>query len=145
MDVRVEANRSYVTYVARLESRSYAASGINSTRSVKSAKEPLKRTKYDRIEEADDTVAWKTLQSKILQYTVEGKAPTVSWKYYVSETKDDSAVWQNIDAEMKAIKGDVYKRQACNHYLFSIRRTMSPASYTLPHSASGHLFRFPPV
>lgn len=105
MDVRVEANRSYVTYVARLESRSYAASGINSTRSVKSAKEPLKRTKYDRIEEADDTVAWKTLQSKILQYTVEGKAPTVSWKYYVSETKDDSAVWQNIDAEMKAIKG----------------------------------------
>ncbi|MCQ5280336.1 ZmpA/ZmpB/ZmpC family metallo-endopeptidase-related protein, partial [Clostridium sp. DFI.1.208] len=103
MDIRVEANRSYVTYVARLESRSHAASGINSTRSVKSEKEPLVRVGYDKIEEADSSVEWKTLQSKTLRYTVDGKAPTVSWKYYVSATKDASAKWQNIDAEMKAL------------------------------------------
>jgi len=48
-------------------------------------------------------VEWKTLQSKTLRYTVDGKAPTVSWKYYVSATKDASAKWQNIDAEMKAL------------------------------------------
>ncbi|MFR9266842.1 MAG: hypothetical protein ACLVJ5_12355, partial [[Clostridium] innocuum] len=70
MDIRVEANRSYVTYVARLESRSHAASGINSTRSVKSEKEPLVRVGYDKIEEADSSVEWKTLQSKTLRYTV---------------------------------------------------------------------------
>ncbi len=102
MDIRVEANSSYVTYVARLESRSHAASGINSTRSVKSAKEPLARVGYDKIEENDTDVTWKTLQSKTLKYTVAGKAPTVTWKYYVAATKD--AAWQNIDAEMKAVR-----------------------------------------
>ena len=105
MDIRVKANRSYVVYTARLESRTNAVSGINSARAVKSAKEPLARKDHDRIEEADETVAWKTLQSKTLRYTVDGTAPTVSWKYYVSDEKDDKAVWQNSDAEMKALDG----------------------------------------
>ncbi|WP_227174847.1 hypothetical protein, partial [Thomasclavelia ramosa] len=63
-----------------MESRTHAASGINSARPVKSAKEPLERTDYKEIEEADTNVSWKTLQSKTIQYTVDGKAPTVSWK-----------------------------------------------------------------
>ncbi|WP_147324033.1 hypothetical protein [[Clostridium] innocuum] len=104
MDIRVDANKSYVVYVARLESRTHAASGINSARPVKSAKEPLERTDYKEIEEADTNVSWKTLQSKTIQYTVDGKAPTVSWKYYVASKKDGTEEWQNIDAEMRAVK-----------------------------------------
>ncbi|RGC08980.1 hypothetical protein DXA38_21555 [[Clostridium] innocuum] len=103
MDIRLEANKSYVVYVARLESRSYAASGINSARPVRTEKEPIARKNYDQIEEENENVEWKTLQSKTVKYTVDGKAPTVSWKYYVASEKDDSAVWQNIDADMKAL------------------------------------------
>ncbi|WP_320974046.1 hypothetical protein, partial [Dysgonomonas capnocytophagoides] len=105
MDIRVKANRSYVVYTARLESRTNAVSGINSARPVKSAKEPLARKDYDKIEEADKTVAWKTLQDKTVKYSVDGTAPTVSWKYYVSDKNTAGAVWQNIDAEMKAVDG----------------------------------------
>lgn len=129
MDIRVEANRSYVTYVARLESKSYAASGINSTRSVKSDKEPLVRDDYDKIEEADSSVAWKTLQSKTLKYTVDGKAPTVSWKYYVAPTKDASAKWQNIDAEMKAVK-DTREDGISEDGKYAISRFEVPLKYT---------------
>ncbi|RGC08693.1 hypothetical protein DXA38_21805, partial [[Clostridium] innocuum] len=128
MDIRVEANRSYVTYVARLESRSHAASGINSTRSVKSEKEPLARVDYDKIEEADSSVEWKTLQSKTLRYTVNGKAPTVSWKYYVASTKD-AAEWQNIDAEMKAVR-DTREDGISADGKYAISRFEVPLKYT---------------
>lgn len=129
MDIRVEANRSYVTYVARLESRSHAASGINSTRSVKSAKEPLARAGYDQIEEDDTDVNWKTLQSKTLKYTVEGKAPAVSWKYYVATTKDATAAWQNIDAEMKALT-DWREDGISADGKYAISRFQVPLKYT---------------
>lgn len=128
MDIRVEANRSYVTYVARLESRSHAASGINSTRSVKSEKEPLARVDYDKIEEADSSVEWKTLQSKTLRYTVNGKAPTVSWKYYVASTRD-ATEWQNIDAEMKAVK-DTREDGISADGKYAISRFEVPLKYT---------------
>ena len=43
MDIRLEANRSLCDLRRKTESRSHAASGINSTRSVRTAKEPLAR------------------------------------------------------------------------------------------------------
>ncbi|MCG4663330.1 hypothetical protein L0P73_22370, partial [[Clostridium] innocuum] len=105
MDIRVPANRTYVVYAARLETRSRMASGINSTRGKLSAKEPLLRDPETegQITESDPKVVWKTLQEKTLQYSLYGKAPTATWKYYVTKTPEVATTWQNIDAELKAL------------------------------------------
>lgn len=105
MDIRVPANKTYVVYAARLETRSRMASGINSTRGKLSAKEPLLREPETegQITESDTRVVWKTLQEKTLQYSLYGKAPTATWKYYVTKTPEIATTWQNIDAELKAL------------------------------------------
>lgn len=105
MDIRVPANRTYVVYAARLETNTNVASEINSTRGKLSAKEPLLRNPQTdgQIKESDSSVVWKTLQEKTLQYSLYGKAPTATWKYYVTKTPDNDASWQNIDAELKAL------------------------------------------
>ncbi|MCR0579436.1 hypothetical protein MKC54_21300 [[Clostridium] innocuum] len=105
MEIRVPANRTYVVYAARLETNTNVASEINSTRGKLSAKEPLLRNPRTdgQIKESDSSVVWKTLQEKTLQYSLYGKAPTATWRYYVTKTPENAASWQNIDAELKAL------------------------------------------
>ncbi|MCB6602883.1 hypothetical protein LI129_18960, partial [Erysipelatoclostridium ramosum] len=99
MEIRVPANRTYVVYAARLETNTNVASEINSTRGKLSAKEPLLRNPRTdgQIKESDSSVVWKTLQEKTLQYSLYGKAPTATWRYYVTKTPENAASWQNID------------------------------------------------
>lgn len=97
MDIRVPANKSYIVYSARLESDTNVASEISSARGVLSAKEPLSAS---AIEEQNTDVAWKALQSKTLQYSVWGKAPSGTWKYYVHDPAESGNIWQNIDTEL---------------------------------------------
>ncbi|WP_416327496.1 ZmpA/ZmpB/ZmpC family metallo-endopeptidase-related protein [[Eubacterium] hominis] len=106
MYVPVPANRSYIVYSARLEDDEHMASGISSARGVLSAKEPLLRTEDQsdgKIMDKDASIPWKALQEKQLTYSLYGKAPTATWKYYVQDPKGVSDVWQNIDAELKAL------------------------------------------
>lgn len=106
MYVPVPANRSYIVYSARLEDDEHMASGISSARGVLSAKEPLLRAEDQsdgKIMDKDASIPWKALQEKQLTYSLYGKAPTATWKYYVQDPKDGSNVWQNIDAELKAL------------------------------------------
>lgn len=106
MYVPVPANRSYIVYSARLEDDEHMASGISSARGVLSAKEPLLRAEDQsdgKIMDKDASIPWKALQEKQLTYSLYGKAPTATWKYYVQDPNGGSDVWQNIDAELKAL------------------------------------------
>lgn len=103
MNIRVPANRSYVVYSARLENDTHAASEISSARGVLSAREPLLRNDSAQGSIIDENrgIAWKTLQEKQLSYSLEGVAPTATWKFYVQASGDSA--WQNIDQELKAL------------------------------------------
>ena len=130
MSVRVPANRTYVVYAARLESDTNLASEINSTRGKLSAKEPLLREPEEvgKITETDSTVKWKTLQKKTLQYSLYGKAPSATWKYYVTKDPGDDTTWQNIDAELNALKKVEEKKDGVFYTTFEI-----PLKYTGYH------------
>lgn len=105
MKIRVPANRSYIVYSARLEDDTNVASEISSARGVLSAKEPLLRDPVTdgKITDQDTTIPWKALQEKTLTYSLYGKAPTATWKYYVHGPNDAEGVWQNIDSELNAL------------------------------------------
>ena len=130
MSVRVPANRTYVVYAARLESDTNLASEINSTRGKLSAKEPLLREPEEvgRITETDSTVKWKTLQKKTLQYSLYGKAPSATWKYYVTKDPGDDTTWQNINAELNALGKVEEKKDGVFYTTFEI-----PLKYTGYH------------
>ena len=130
MSVRVPANRTYVVYAARLESDTNLASEINSTRGKLSAKEPLLRDPEEvgKITETDSTVKWKTLQKKTLQYSLYGKAPSATWKYYVTKDPGDDTTWQNIDAELNALGKVEEKKDGVFYTTFEI-----PLKYTGYH------------
>lgn len=103
MDIRVPANRSYVVYSARLENDTNAASEISSARGVLSAREPLSRKESTQgsIIDENTNIKWKALQEKQLSYSLEGVAPTATWKFYVQASGEST--WQNIDQELKAL------------------------------------------
>lgn len=137
MFVPVPANRSYIVYSARLEDDAHMASGISSARGVLSAKEPLLRAEDQsdgKIMDKDASIPWKALQEKQLTYSLYGKAPTATWKYYVQDPKDGSNVWQNIDAELKALgrKDEVDK---------SDETTMLVSTFEIPLKYKGYLLK----
>lgn len=137
MYVPVPANRSYIVYSARLEDDEHMASGISSARGVLSAKEPLLRAEDQsdgKIMDKDVSIPWKALQEKQLTYSLYGKAPTATWKYYVKDPNGGSDVWQNIDAELKALgrKDEIDK---------SDETTMLVSTFEIPLKYKGYLLK----
>lgn len=137
MYVPVPANRSYIVYSARLEDDEHMASGISSARGVLSAKEPLLRAEDQsdgKIMDKDASIPWKALQEKQLTYSLYGKAPTATWKYYVQDPNGGSDVWQNIDAELKALgrKDEIDK---------SDETTMLVSTFEIPLKYKGYLLK----
>ena len=100
MTLNVEANTSYVVFVARLEDGSHLSSGVISRRAVKTVKDDISQIDSISITEADAT-DWKVLQDKELRIHRDNKPVDGVWQYYVSQTKDVETSWQNITAEVK--------------------------------------------